>query len=114
MNKPIPYKTDHCRRVVAFMTRGYSLTAFAGHLGVGRDTVDQWAKTHPRFGQAIRRAQAARVYYWEKRLITSERVRVTPIMFALKNACPDEWRQPAEDPAGPATIQPNHLTQEQP
>ena len=80
------------------MTRGYSLTAFAGHIGVGRDTVDDWAKANPDFGQAIKRGQAARVFYWEKRLITAEKVRVTPIMFALKNASPDEWRQPTEEP----------------
>ena len=86
------------------MTRGYSLTAFAGHIGVGRDVVDDWAKVHPEFGTAIKRAQAARLYYWEKRLINAERVRVTPILFALRNACPEEWQTPAEYPADPSTL----------
>lgn len=99
MNPRTLFKPLYCHRVVAFMTRGYSLTAFAGHLGVGRDTVEAWARRHPKFRAAVKQAQAARVYYWEKRLITSDRVRVTPILFALKNACPDEWRQTTEEPS---------------
>jgi hypothetical protein len=103
MNESLLFKPQFNKRVVAFMTRGYSLTAFAGHIGVGRDTVDEWAKTNPEFDQAIRRGQSARVLYWEKRLITSEKVRVTPTMFALKNASPEEWQQPIEGSLIPAS-----------
>lgn len=102
MNKSVPFKPAYCRRIIWFMGRGYSLTAFAAHLGVGRDTVDAWAATHPAFAEAIQRAQAARVFFWEKRLLKADRARITPVLFALKNACPNEW-QAADPMLNPAT-----------
>jgi hypothetical protein len=114
MSGPILFKSQYNKRVVAFMTRGYSLTAFAGHIGVGRDTVDKWAKAHPEFNQAIKRGQAARVFYWEKRLITADKVRVTPTLFALKNACPEEWQQPIEGSLVPSPSNTAPQPKEQP
>jgi transposase len=99
--KPTAYKPAYCRRVIWFMGRGYSLTALAAHIGVSRDTVDGWTQSHPEFAEAVQRAQAARVFFWEKRLLTADRARITPVLFALRHACPSEW-QTEPSPSTPA------------
>jgi hypothetical protein len=78
------------------MAKGFSLTAFAGEIGMSRETIYVWERQHAEFGDAVKRARAVRVLYWEKRLIKAERTEATPIIFALKNACADEWRQTPE------------------
>jgi len=91
--RPSSYKPEFCQRIVSFMAKGFSLTAFAGEIGVSRETIYAWERNHPEFGEAVKRARAARVLYWETRLIKAQRNEATPIIFALKNACADEWRQ---------------------
>jgi transposase len=93
MSAPSKFKPEYCQRIVSFMAKGFSLTAFAGEIGVARETIYAWENNHAEFGDAVKRARAARVLYWEKRLIKAERAEATPIIFALKNACADEWRQ---------------------
>jgi transcriptional regulator with XRE-family HTH domain len=91
MSAPSKFKSEYCQRIVSFMAKGFSLTAFAGEIGVSRETIYGWEKQHAEFGDAVKRARAARVLYWERRLIKAERAEATPIIFALKNACADEW-----------------------
>ena len=76
------------------MAGGYTVTAFAGSIGVSRESVYAWTKVHPAFADALKTARAQQIFYWEKRLHTAGKLRgdSTPIIFALKNACPDEWR----------------------
>ena len=96
MSAPSKFKPEYCQRIVGFMAKGFSLTAFAGEIGVSRESIYAWEINHAEFGDAVKRARAARVLYWEKRLIKAERAEATPIIFALKNACADEWRQQPE------------------
>ena len=93
MSAPTKFKSEYCQRIVSFMAKGFSLTAFAGKIGVARETIYAWENNHAEFGDAVKQARAVRVLYWEKRLIKAERAEATPIIFALKNACADEWRQ---------------------
>ena len=75
------------------MSQGYSLTAFAGSIGQGRDTVYKWIRAHSEFGDAVSRARAARVLWLERKLLRSRKGAETrAAIFALKNAAPDEWR----------------------
>lgn len=74
------------------MDGGLSLTAFAGKIGVSRETVYQWAETVPEFGEAMKRGRAARTFYWEDRL-TKATKDTRAVIFALGNCCADEWRQ---------------------
>lgn len=98
--RPSEYKAAYCKEVRDYMGSGYSLTAFAGKIGVSRDTVYEWEKTKPEFSDAIKRARAGRVNCLENRLLTGEGD-VAPTIFALKNACPDEWRK---EPAVEVTL----------
>lgn len=96
MSAPSKFKPEYCQRIISFMANGYSLTAFAGDIGIARETVYAWEHTHPEFREAVQKARATRVLYWEQRLLKCDRAEATPIIFALKNACADEWRQQPE------------------
>lgn len=90
--RPTSYQPEFAGLVIQFMSRGYSLTAFAGEIGVSRDTVYEWEKAHAEFSDAIKRARAKRVAALEDRLLIGAGDTGATI-FALKNACPDEWRK---------------------
>jgi hypothetical protein len=75
------------------MGQGKSLTAFAGSIRVAVDTVYDWIKKHSEFSDAVSRARSARVDALETKLLRSRKgAETTAAIFALKNACPVEWR----------------------
>jgi hypothetical protein len=89
--RPSVYDPKFCKRVVDFMALGFSLTAFAGEIGVSRETIYAWTETHADFKQAMGKARAARTLYWETRLKKAEKD-TRAVIFALGNACGEEWR----------------------
>jgi len=97
--RPSSYKLEYARELIDFMARGFSLTAFAGSIGVARQTLQNWADQHPEFLDALAVGRAARTLYWEKRLDLAGSDSRT-VIFALRNACSDEWKeQPEKSPA---------------
>ena len=76
------------------MGKGRSLTAFAGEIKVSIDAVHDWIATHPEFSLAVKQAHTQRVNALEERLLSANNggTAATSI-FALKNACPAEWRE---------------------
>ncbi len=104
----VDYKPRFCAEVVAFMGRGYSLTAFAGEIGVSRATLLRWGEKHSPFARAMERAQARRARLLEDRLLSAKGAAFGAHMQALKTAAPDEWparsaRPVAAAPRGPAS-----------
>lgn len=80
---------------MAFLSKGYSLAAFAGSIGVARETVYEWGRSLPEFSDALKRAKAARTLYWEQRLdVATKDARA--VIFALRNACAEEWKNDPE------------------
>jgi hypothetical protein len=73
------------------MSQGYSLTGFAGSIGVSRETIYAWAETKGDFKEALGQARTARTMYWEERLMTAEKD-TKAVIFALRNACSEEWK----------------------
>jgi transposase len=92
--RPSDYKPEYSEQVIeAARAQGLSLTAFAGLIGVSRDTVYEWIKRHSEFSDACSRAKSARVLWWELKLGRSRKgAETTASIFALRNAAPDEWR----------------------
>jgi len=91
--RPTKYDPAYCAMVEEIMGQGFSLTAFAGHIGVSKETVYQWARQHPEFSDAVTRARPKRLAHLERQLLAGETgPKVTAFMFALKNADADEWR----------------------
>ena len=91
--RPSDYDPRFCDEIIEFMGQGYSITAFAGHIGVHRDTLYEWESKHPAFSDAIKAARMMRVAALEYGLLNaSAGHEVTARIFALKNADPTEWR----------------------
>ena len=97
LGRPTKYKPEYCQQVIDFMSKGYSLTAFAGNILVAFSTIQEWEKAHEAFSAAIKIGKAARTGILEKELLEKENgPQVTARIFALKNAAPDEWREKVE------------------
>ena len=91
--RPSEYKPEYCELVIDKMAEGLSLTAFAGHIRVARDTVYGWLSQHSEFSDAVARARSTRVLWLERKLLRSQKgAETTAAIFALRNAQPDEWR----------------------
>jgi hypothetical protein len=91
--RPSEYRPEFCQAVIEYMGQGYSLTAFAGHIRQSRDAVYEWVRTHSDFSHAVARARSARITALEAKLLRSRKgAETSAAVFALKNACPDEWR----------------------
>ncbi len=95
--RPAKYSVAYCGEVISAGQEGLSLTAFAGMIGVCRDTISEWVKVHPEFSASVKIHQAKRTEYLERTLLSSDvGPRVTARIFALKNACPEEWKDKVE------------------
>ncbi len=94
MGRPSEYRETFCESVVEFMGKGFSLTAFAGKIGVSRECIYEWARVHPEFSDAVKMAQSARVTSLEEGLLDQSLFgpQITARIFALKNAAPLDWR----------------------
>jgi hypothetical protein len=98
VGQPTKYRQEYCDSVKTFMGQGYSLTAFAGSIRVSRETVYEWERVIPEFSDAVKSARAMRVMCLEGGLLSGDAAspQITARIFALKNACPPEWRDKHE------------------
>ncbi len=95
--RPTTYDPAYCERVIEFCAEGYSLTGFAGEIGVGRQSITDWCAAHPEFSLAVARAKAATARWWEDRAraVAHEGgtgAQGTLIVFGLKNHARDDYQ----------------------
>jgi transposase len=95
------FRPEYCDKLVEVMRAGFSLTAFAGSMGVSRAVLERWATAHAGFRDALARAKAAGVLHWEEAALRVAAEgggsgAATVIMFALKTIAPEEFGEPAE------------------
>jgi hypothetical protein len=91
--RPTDYRPEYCELVIEKMAEGFSLSAFAGYIRAGRETVYGWMSRHSEFSDAVTRGRAARTYALEGKLLRSRKgAETSAAIFGLKNAAPDEWR----------------------
>ena len=96
---PTKYRPEYCDQLVEFMAKGYTATAFAGHIGVHRDTLNEWSRVHPAFSDAQKRGKAV----CEKFLIDlglslingDSKGSPAPWVFMMKNIC--GWQDKKEE-----------------
>ena len=94
--RPTLYRSKYCKEIVEFCAEGFSITGFAGSIGVNRDTISEWASSHPEFSVALKNAKSAATFSLEK---DARRIRqkgagpgtATMVIFGLKNFAPDEY-----------------------
>jgi hypothetical protein len=92
--RPTTYRDEYCQQIIDFMAVGFSITAFAGHIGVCRDTITEWARVHPEFSSAVKRGKAQCALWWEIKNqtgVVENKGNPTLIIFGLKNMAPDDW-----------------------
>lgn len=94
MGRHSHYRPEYCDEVVEFLSRGHSVAAFAGRVGVSRSTVYEWIDTHEDFAEAYRVGRAKALLAWEELALNAARTGVgsaSVIIFGLKNRARDEW-----------------------
>lgn len=87
------YNPAYCEDIIEFMAMGHTSTAFAGEIGVHRDTLYAWRAKYPDFMDAMKIGTAKRVLFWERvhRMNTiSGKGNIIGSIFALKNADPTD------------------------
>lgn len=98
VGRPSKYEERFCGELLEFMGLGFSLTAFAGEIGVARSTINEWMGEHPEFSEAVKIGQAKRTRNLEGTLLQGETgPKVTAHIFALKNADPEGWRDKVDN-----------------
>jgi transposase len=94
--RPSKYQPAYVEEVVNFCEQGYSLTAFAGEIGVDRASITRWMEEHEEFRVACNRAKAKRARWWEDRAkqVAAEGGpggQATMVIFGLKNHAPEDF-----------------------
>lgn len=94
--RPSKYDPKFCDMLIEDMARGYSMTAFAGLIGVCKATLNVWMDEYPDFLDAVQRAKAIRLRDWEKSALLMRangggNGSATITIFGLKNMGAGEW-----------------------
>lgn len=96
VGRPTSYRPEYAEQVIQVCAEGYSLTGFAGRIGVARSSINEWAEKHPEFSDAVNRAKAKRAQFWEARALEVAQTggtggQSTMIIFGLKNHAPEDF-----------------------
>jgi hypothetical protein len=81
------------------MAEGASITSFAAEIDVSRATINVWADQHPEFLDALTRAKAKCLAWWERvgrAAAVDGKGSSTMIVFGLKNMGRDDWQDKTE------------------
>ncbi len=65
VGRPTDYKPEYCQRVIELGRLGKSKAQIAANLDVARQTMEDWARAHPEFLDAITRARDLALAWWE-------------------------------------------------
>jgi hypothetical protein len=98
---PTKYEPKFCDEVISFGEQGLSKAQMAARFKVHRETLNNWADTHPEFFDAVKKATALAQGFWEDKLhnaalgIDQETAQANPtlMIFQMKNRFPADWRE---------------------
>lgn len=71
MGRPTKYLRAFCDRVIELGAEGCSKAEIAAELDVTRETVNEWAKAHTEFSDALSLAHEKSLAWWEKQARTN-------------------------------------------
>ena len=97
--RPTKYDPKYCDAVVEYMKDGYSVTAFAGYIGVARSTVFRWADEHEEFSDALKAGQAMAARWWEdalREVATTGKGNASAAIFGVKNRSSEDYKDKQE------------------
>lgn len=110
--RPTDYLPEYCEQVIDFMAGGFSFEAFAGKIGVSKQTLYEWTKVHPEFSDAKNIAFDKCRLWWESKAIEgifNENGRTfnsANFIYNMKCRFRDEW---TERPSGDAAEGPKYI-----
>lgn len=98
---PTKYNPDFCATVIEYGKQGLSKAQIAARLDVHRETLNNWAETHPEFFDAIKKATNFAQDLWEQRFALGamganedgQQMNPTMMIFLMKNRFPADWRE---------------------
>ena len=64
--RPTKYKKEMCEEATKFMSQGFSKAEAAAHLGITRETLNQWEKGKAEFSDAIKEGENQSALWWAK------------------------------------------------
>ena len=104
LNHSSEYTPARAFEIISIMADGYSVTAAAAKMGAHRDKINEWAKQHPEFADAVKRGKSFRVWKLETDLLRARNGTVVRArIFMLEHAGCVEYRDkdidhPIENP----------------
>lgn len=94
--RPTKYRPEYCQQIIDHMAQGLSKEAFAGAIGVHKETIYNWAEANPEFSDAIKNGEQVCRLFWESLGIQgatgSDAFNATAWIFNMKNRFHEEWR----------------------
>jgi hypothetical protein len=66
MARPSKYEPSYCDVVVELGKAGKSLAQMCANFDISRQTIDNWAESHPEFLEALSRAKMHAQSWWEE------------------------------------------------
>ena len=63
--RPTKYDSKYCEEIIELMGQGFSAEAFAGKIGISKQTLYNWLNTHPEFMDAKRHGEAKSQAFFE-------------------------------------------------
>lgn len=96
--QPTKYRKEYCKKLIEWMSQGFSFESFAGTVDVSRQTVHDWVKANEEFLEAKRIGDSKSRIWWEKlhrRCAGTGEGNATMIVWAQKNKWPKEYRERA-------------------
>lgn len=97
--RPTDYRPEYCEQVIEWGRQGKSRTWMAANLEIDRNTIDNWAKSHPDFFSALSRAKALEQAHWEDLGhlgIGADKFNSGVWSKSMAARFPDEWRDKQE------------------
>jgi hypothetical protein len=100
--QPTKYKEEYCDLLLQHFAEGLSFTAFAGRLGVHKDTLYEWCKHHKEFSDAKELGEYKSLYFWEKVGVDGATGKIsnfnaTAYVWNKKNRFPEDWHDRKEN-----------------
>lgn len=96
MARPTDYDPSYCERIVETGKGGASVVEMAFDLGVHRDTLSNWAASHPEFFEAFTQAKTASQVWWERKgrdNLATQGFQSNMWSRSMAARFPDDWRE---------------------
>lgn len=107
VGRPTKYGPAMCETVLDLGAAGKSKAQIASQLGISRETLDIWARTHKEFSDSVKAAQELALAWWENKgqehtFESGKGFNATAFIFQMKNRFRDDYRDTtAHEHSGP-------------